>query len=193
MVPSSLTSSHSTPAGRSPASRARSTAASVCPGRRSTPPARARSGTTCPGRDRSAGRVAGSASSRIVCARSAAEMPVLTPVARVDRHRVRGAAPVLVGVVHRRQVEPVAVGLGQRHADVAGGVPDHEREQLRGGLLGGEDQVALVLPVLVVDHHDRPAGGDVRIACSTVPNSSAVTPGHPAAAPRTWRSRRPPG
>ena len=79
MVPSSLTSSHSTPAGRSPASTARSIAASVCPGRRSTPPALARSGTTWPGRDRSEGWVAGSASSRMVCARSAAEMPVLTP------------------------------------------------------------------------------------------------------------------
>ena len=38
IVPSSLTTSASTPAGGSPASRARSTAASVCPRRRSTPP-----------------------------------------------------------------------------------------------------------------------------------------------------------
>ena len=46
MVPSSCTISQITPAGRSPASRARSTAASVWPGRRSTPPGLARSGNT---------------------------------------------------------------------------------------------------------------------------------------------------
>ena len=73
------TISHSAPAGASPASRARSTAASVWPGRRSTPPSRARSGRTCPGRTRSPGPAAGSASNRIVWARSEAEIPVVTP------------------------------------------------------------------------------------------------------------------
>ena len=80
MVPSSLTISQSTPAGRSPASTARSIDASVWPGRRSTPPALARSGTTWPGRDRSVGTVSAEASRRMVCARSAAEMPVVTPL-----------------------------------------------------------------------------------------------------------------
>jgi hypothetical protein len=47
--------SHSAPTGVRPARRARSTAASVCPGRRRTPPARARSGSTWPGRTRSCG------------------------------------------------------------------------------------------------------------------------------------------
>ena len=74
--PSSLTSSHSAPAGVSPASRARSTAASVWPGRRSTPPSMARSGTTWPGRVSSHGSVAESDSTLIVRARSSAEMPV---------------------------------------------------------------------------------------------------------------------
>ena len=37
---SSVTISHSTPAGVSPAARARSTVASVCPARLSTPPVR---------------------------------------------------------------------------------------------------------------------------------------------------------
>ena len=72
-----MTTSHSVAAGRRPASRARSTAASVWPGRRSTPPSAARSGKTWPGRVRSSASVAGSASSRMVCARSAAEMPVV--------------------------------------------------------------------------------------------------------------------
>ena len=81
MSPSSFweTISHSAPTGASPASRARSTAASVCPGRRSTPPSRARSGSTCPGRTRSPATAVGSASSAMVRARSAAEMPVEIP------------------------------------------------------------------------------------------------------------------
>src|SRR5437763_1384780 len=45
--------SQMTPAGTSPASRARSTAASVWPARTSTPPSRARSGKTWPGWTRS--------------------------------------------------------------------------------------------------------------------------------------------
>jgi hypothetical protein len=81
MSPSSFcdTTSQSTPAGRRPARRARSTAASVWPVRRSTPPSRARSGTTWPGRLKSTGEVSAEASRRIVRARSLAEMPVLTP------------------------------------------------------------------------------------------------------------------
>ena len=78
-------------------------------------------------------------------------------LAGVDGDGVGGAAAVLVDPEHRRQVEPVGVGLGDRHADVARGVPDHEGHELGGGELGGEDQVALVLAVLVVDHDDRPA------------------------------------
>ena len=79
MVPSSLTISASTPAGVSPASRARSTAASVWPRRRSTPPGVYRSGNTWPGRTISYGSVAESTSVRMVRARSAAEIPVVTP------------------------------------------------------------------------------------------------------------------
>ena len=77
MLPSSFTTSQIAPAGRNPASVARSTAASVCPGRTSTPPSRARSGNTWPGLVRSSEVVAGSASSRVVSARSLAEMPVV--------------------------------------------------------------------------------------------------------------------
>src|SRR5579875_2799898 len=88
MVPSSLTTSASTPASGSPASLARSTAASVCPGLRSTPPSAYRSGNTCPGRTRSAAVVAGSARRLIVVARSAAEMPVVTP-SRASTLRVK--------------------------------------------------------------------------------------------------------
>src|SRR5579883_772037 len=47
--------SQMTPPGRKPASRARSTTASVWPARTNTPPSRARSGNTCPERARSLG------------------------------------------------------------------------------------------------------------------------------------------
>ena len=79
MVPSSFMTSQMTPAGYSPASRARSTLASVCPTRCSTPPGRARRGKTWPGRRRSDGTVPGSIATWTVLARSRAEMPVVTP------------------------------------------------------------------------------------------------------------------
>ena len=68
-----------TAAGLSPASRARSTPASVCPVRSSTPPGLAFSGNTWPGWTRSRGLVRGSIATWIVRARSAALMPVVTP------------------------------------------------------------------------------------------------------------------
>lgn len=79
MVPSSFMISQMTPAETSPAMRARSTAASVCPARTSTPPLRARRGKTCPGRARSLAVELGSMTTRMVWARSAAEIPVVTP------------------------------------------------------------------------------------------------------------------
>ena len=79
MVPSSRMISQMMPAGTSPASRARSTEASVCPGADQDAAFCARAGKTCPGRARSAGRVAGSIATWMVRARSYAEMPVLTP------------------------------------------------------------------------------------------------------------------
>ena len=56
IVPSSFMTSQSTPPGVSPASRVRSTAASVWPRRSSTPRGRARRGKTWPGRTRSGTR-----------------------------------------------------------------------------------------------------------------------------------------
>ena len=79
MVPSSFMTSQMTPAGVSPARRAKSTAASVWPARASTPPGFAMSGNTWPGCTRSSGPLRGSMATRMVCARSAAEIPVVTP------------------------------------------------------------------------------------------------------------------
>ena len=83
----------------------------------------------------------------------------------VDGHRVRGAAAVLVDAVHRGQLEPVTVRDRQRHADVTGRVADHERDELRRGHLGREDEVAFVLAVSVVDDNDR-------LACRNVGDGS---------------------
>ena len=79
IVPSSFITSQTTPAGISPASRARSTAASVCPPRCRTPPSRARSGNTWPGRTRSPGPFVRSIATWIVRERSCAEIPVAIP------------------------------------------------------------------------------------------------------------------
>ena len=81
MDPSSFMISQITPPGRMPHIFARSTAASVCPARTSTPPWRARKGNMWPGRARSCGRASSRIVTRIVCARSAAEIPVDTPSA----------------------------------------------------------------------------------------------------------------
>ena len=80
IVPSSFMISQMTAGGFRPAMRARSTLASVWPGRTSTPPFFARRGKMWPGRARSCGRVFGSTAVRMVVARSAALMPVVTPL-----------------------------------------------------------------------------------------------------------------
>ena len=99
-----------TPAGTSPASRARSTLASVWPTRCSTPPGRARSGKMWPGRRRSDGTVAGLMATWMVVARSLAEMPVVTPKRRSASMLTVKAVDELLGVPlgHLRQAELVA-------------------------------------------------------------------------------------
>jgi hypothetical protein len=73
--------SHITPAGSSPARRAISTAASVCPDLSKTPPSLAHTGNTCPGILKSCAELFGSIATKIVCARSCADIPVVTPFA----------------------------------------------------------------------------------------------------------------
>ena len=81
IVPSSRMISHSTAAGVSPARRARSQHASVCPARTSTPPGCAISGNTCPGWTMSAAVDFSEVAILMVNARSAAEMPLAMPSA----------------------------------------------------------------------------------------------------------------
>ena len=91
IVPSSFMTSQMTPAGLSPARRARSTAASVWPARSSTPPALLFSGKMWPGWTRSRGELSGSIATWIVRARSGAEMPVVTP-SRASIETVNGVS-----------------------------------------------------------------------------------------------------
>ena len=81
IVPSSFMISQITAAGVRPAIRARSHPASVCPARTSTPPGCAITGKIWPGCTISAGLASGATAARTVRARSAAEMPVVTPLA----------------------------------------------------------------------------------------------------------------
>ncbi len=86
MVPSSLIISQITDAGSRPAKRDRSQPASVCPARCSTPPGCAISGKIWPGWTISAGLAWAATAVRMVCARSAAEIPVVMPsAASIDR------------------------------------------------------------------------------------------------------------
>ena len=55
-------------------------------------------------------------------------------------------------------IELAAAALRQQHAQQAPPVLEHEVDHLGGDLLGGADEVALVLAVGVVGHDDHPAG-----------------------------------
>ena len=79
------------------------------------------------------------------------------PFARLDRDRERGLVPRAVLRAHQRQSELFAALPGQRQADQAARVAGHEVDRVRRGELRGDDQVALVLAVLVIDQHEHPA------------------------------------
>ena len=128
------------PASR-PASRQRSTAASVCPTRCSTPPPRARSGWMCPGVRMSAGPFVGSATTRIDVARSDALIPVVTPYcgAGIDADRERGSHRI--GVLARLEREPEAGHASrlERDADHPLGA-EHEVDHVGGHQLRGANR-----------------------------------------------------
>src|SRR5437588_421471 len=93
MVPSGLTISASTPAGYRPANRARSTAASVWPGRSSTPPARHSRGKTWPGRLKSSTPWLGSITTTNAPAAKAAMASSTVLIAGSDQRRDDVLAP----------------------------------------------------------------------------------------------------
>ncbi len=77
---------------------------------------------------------------------------------RIDRYGVGGALRILVDRGHRRQRQPVEIRAGHRHAQHAAGVADHEGDRFGRREFRGQDEIAFVLAVLVVDHDHRPAG-----------------------------------
>ena len=157
IVPSSFMISQITPAGVRPASRARSTAASVWPVRSSMPPSRATSGKTWPGRDdvlRPARRVDRHRDgARAVGGRDAGG----DALARLDRDGEGGLVARAVVLRHQRQAELLDPLAGQRQADQAARVLGHEVDRFGRGALRRDDEVALVLAVLVVDQDEHPA------------------------------------
>ena len=119
------------------------------------------------------------------------------PVPVVDRDRERRArGPSLVSSHHLRDPELVEAPGRHRQAHDPAAVGDHEVHRLGGRLLGGDDEVAFVLAVGVVDDDDdlavadRPRAPRRSSRTSTGPRrpraaarSSSVTP--PSGAPRT--------
>ena len=153
-VPSSLASSQITATGGRPASRARSTAASVWPERISTPPSRAISGKTWPGRTKSSAPMLPLASARTVLQRCSAEMPVVMPW-RTSAETVKAvpSGASLTATIGAR-LQPARVVAGQRRADDAAAVADDEGHLLGRAQRGGDDHVALVFAIVVVGDDD---------------------------------------
>ena len=76
------------------------------------------------------------------------------PVNRDGQRRTPGAG------VRRRlgnEIQPIAVGGGQRHAKIARPDARHEVDDLRRHLLSSADEIPLVLAVLIVHEHDDSA------------------------------------
>ena len=82
-------------------------------------------------------------------------------LARLDGDGERRAEPRLVALRHLRQAELLAPLAGEAEADEPARVRRHEVDRLVGGELRGDDEVALVLAVGIVDDDDHPAGADV--------------------------------
>ena len=161
MVPSSFMISQITAAGVSPAMAARSQPASVWPARISTPPSTACSGKMWPGCTRSSALAFLATAACTVRARSAAEMPVVTPSA-ASIETVK-AVPILVAVArhHGRQAQALAALAGERQADQAAAEARHEVDGFGRDVVGGQHQVAFVLAVFLVDQDDHAAGAHV--------------------------------
>ena len=194
-VRSGVTTSERTPAGWSPASRARSTAASVWPGRSSTPPGRLRSGKMWPGRTKSAGdgvRIGERAERpRAVGGRDARR----DARGEVDRDRERGALPLSVVADHQRQVELVEPLAWESAAQMTPEVCSRKNaSDSRRDRVGGHDEVALVLAVLVVGDDDHLAATDrgdgLRSECGHPPDSPPLIGVQPGLRVRR-RPRRP--
>ncbi len=79
----------------------------------------------------------------------------------LDGNGELGAEARAVARRHQRQLEQLAAFAGHGHADQAAGEARHEIDVLGGDALGGDNDVALVLAVLVIHEDDHLAGADV--------------------------------
>ena len=78
-------------------------------------------------------------------------------LARLDRDGECGLVPRAVVRAHQRQAELLDALPGHRQADQAARVTRHEVDRIRRGELRRNDEIALVLPVLVIDQDEHAA------------------------------------
>ena len=132
--------------------------------------------TRGPGVTRSSGLASGRMAVRMVCARSAALMPVVTPRARLDAHRERRAErrAASPGGLHHGQLEAVDELLVEGEADEAAPVDGHEVDGFGRDALGRHREIPLVLAIFVVDEDDHLARTHfVERPCSRASDRSA--------------------
>lgn len=145
-----------TPAAGSPASRARSTAASVWPRRSSTPPSRATRGSKWPGDTNAAAVALSDMMVRIVSARSKAEMPVEIP---------SRASTVIVNAVEKgsrfslliwRSANRSARSRVRARQMSSSTEPGHEIDGFWTRVDRRDDEVAFILPICVINDDNHP-------------------------------------
>ncbi|MCY1431480.1 hypothetical protein D9M71_474500 [compost metagenome] len=73
----------------------------------------------------------------------------------LDGHGERGAEHAAVARHHLLQAQAFAVFVGQGQADQATGFTGHEADCLGCAAVGGQQQVAFVFPVFIVDQQDH--------------------------------------
>jgi hypothetical protein len=111
-----------------------------------------------------------------VRARSAAEMPVVTPVGRLDGHGEGRAVLGAVALAMGGRLQAFAALARQRQADQAAAEAGHEVDGLGRDMVGGQHQVAFVLAVFLVDQDDHAAGAPARPPDAIDPEPTDASP-----------------
>ena len=77
---------------------------------------------------------------------------------RLDRNREGRTVGTLVVTRHRRQAKLTGTRLGDRQANQATRVRNHEIDGFRRDMLGGEHQIAFVFPIFFIDQNNHAPG-----------------------------------